>query len=119
MIENELLSIITTLKEFRSMLFGAEIHVYTDHCNLTFKNLTMQRVLLWRLYTKEYSPEIHYIKGEDNVIADFLSQAELLDGKTVSGLNDPATFQENRDSMDEFLALELDNSSALECSLHD
>ena len=77
------------------MLLGAEIHVYTDHHNLTFQNLTIQRVLHWRLYIEEYSPEIHYIKGKDNVIADFLSRVELLDGKTVSGLNDPATFQEN------------------------
>ena len=118
-IEKELLSIITTLKEFRSMLLGAEIHIYTDHRNLTFQNLTTQRVLRWRLYMKEYAPEIHYIKGEDNVIADFLSRAEPLDRKEVPGLNDPATFQENRDSMDEFLELELESSSALKCALNE
>ena len=42
-----------------------------------------------------------------------------MDGKTVTGLNDPATLQENRDPMDEFLALELEDLSALECALHD
>ena len=34
----------------------------------------------WRLYIEEYSPELHYVKSEDNDVADSLSR--LLKDKT-------------------------------------
>ena len=77
--ERELLSIVETLKEFRSILLGQQIIVHTDHENLTHKNFNCDRVMRWRLFIEEYSPDLRYIKGEHNVVADALSRLERLD----------------------------------------
>lgn len=70
--ERELLSIVETLKEFRSILYGQQLIIHTDHKNLVCKSLTSDRVMRWRLYIEEYSPELHYVKGEDNDVANAL-----------------------------------------------
>ena len=74
-IEKELLSIVETLKEYRTMLFGCrELNIYTDHKNLTHNKLSSQKVIRWRLFIEEYNPIFHFVKGTDNAIADALSR---------------------------------------------
>ncbi|MFM8622685.1 MAG: RNase H-like domain-containing protein, partial [Holophagaceae bacterium] len=72
--ERELLSIVETLKEFRNILLGQQIVVFTDHRNLIYNDLQTDRVLRWRLLLEEYGVEIKYIKGVTNVVADVLSR---------------------------------------------
>jgi transposase InsO family protein len=68
---------VETLKEFRNILLGQKIKVHTDHENLTYKSFNSDRVMRWRLYIEEYSPELQYIKGTHNVVADALSRLDM------------------------------------------
>ena len=72
--ERELLSIVETLKEFRPILLGQRLTVYTDHHNLIYHAPSSDRVLRWRLLIEEFGATIKYIKGASNIIADTLSR---------------------------------------------
>jgi hypothetical protein len=76
--EIELLAIVKTLKEFKGMLWGQNIKVFTDHANLMRDTLglTSDQVFRWRLLLEEYGPKIVYIKGIHNTIADAVSWLE-------------------------------------------
>ena len=75
------------------MLWGQCIKVYTDHKNLTWDalGLTSDQVYQWRLILEEYGPEIVYIKGIHNTIADAISPLEYVSPDTHS--NDAAMHQ--------------------------
>ena len=110
-IEKELLSIVETLREFRSLLLGAELHVYTDHRNLTHSDLHTQRVLRWRMLIEEFAPTFHYVPGSTNVLADFLSRSNLSEGEEVK-----STFDNNSPTTEMFLLL--DTSELVDCFLN-
>ena len=82
--EKELLSIVETLKEFKYMLLGNRITVYTDHCNLTHTDTkhTCDRVLRQRLLLEEYGCELKYIEGKKNVVSDTLSRLDFAETTT-------------------------------------
>ncbi len=78
-IDKELLSIVMTLKEFRSMLLGAVINIHTNHKNILHLGDSLQRRLRWISYVDEYGPTLHYIKGPSNVIADMFLHMPMQD----------------------------------------
>lgn len=82
--EQELLSIVEILKEFRTLLFGQRITVYTDHKNLSCANFSSARVMRWRLIIEEFGPTIRYIKGTDNIAADALSRLPQAERDTLT-----------------------------------
>ena len=105
--EKEMLSIVATLEEFESILLGANIHVYTNHKNLTFDDFKTQRVLCWQNKIEEFLPWLHYIEGNRNILADNLSwllclptPSQIVDRKK---LIDPTIISYDEDEKEGFL----------------
>ena len=61
------------------MLWGQRVKVYTDHQNLMQKALgyTSDRVYRWRLLLEEFGPDIVWIKGVHNTVADAISRLDF------------------------------------------
>ena len=72
-----IISIVETLKEFRTILLSQKLRIYIDHKNLTCKMFNTNILLRWRLILEQYVPYIEYIKGEKNIVADALSMIPL------------------------------------------
>ncbi len=70
----DLLCVIATLREFHSMLLGAELHIHTDHKHILNVGDSSERHLQWISYVDEYNPTFHYVEGPRNVIADTFSR---------------------------------------------
>ena len=115
--ELELLSIVECLREFKGMLWGQKLKVYTNHKNLVRDalGLTCDRVYRWRLILKEYDPEIVYIKGTDNIVADAISWLDYSPDVNTRNINVHArmktftqsfnSYVENTDVYDPFQTL--------------
>jgi hypothetical protein len=76
--ELELLAIVETLCEYKCILLRHFITIYTDYKNLTFSNFTTNCVTCWQFIVEEYSPNIVYLPGKCNIIANALSRLPKL-----------------------------------------
>jgi hypothetical protein len=54
--EQELLSVVETLREFCTTLVGYKFAGHTDHKNLTYARCTSDRAIRWRLLIEEFAP---------------------------------------------------------------
>jgi len=75
--EKEMLAIIRALTKWRVDLLGVPFLIYTDH--KTLENFHTQRDLSrhqarWMEFMSQYEAKIVYVKGDDNTVADALSQ---------------------------------------------
>jgi hypothetical protein len=82
-IEKEAFAIVYALEKFRVYLEGSgKFPIFSDHKPLSFiestecKNAKLQR---WATKISSFGGQIQYIKGKDNVKADFLSRIESED----------------------------------------
>ena len=76
-IDREALAIIHVLTSARTWIIGYRIILKSDHKPLQFiaqncsKNSRLNR---WRTLLQEFGPELEYVKGENNEVADWLSR---------------------------------------------
>ena len=112
-IDKELLCIIATIREFRSMLLGAELHIHTDHKNILHVGDSSERRLRWISYVDEYSPTLHYVVGPLNVIADTFSRLSRLDD--TSALVGKKTITEDSNSVSYSI---YDDIGTFKCLIH-
>jgi hypothetical protein len=81
--EQELLSIVETLKEFTNILLGQKVIVQTDHLSILYGKLSNDRITRWILLLEEYGPKYVHIAGKNNIVADALSRLEKEDDEPL------------------------------------
>ena len=93
--EKELLSIVAYLKEFRNILLGHPITVYTDHKYITYKILNTERVMRWRLIIQEFGPKLNYIKVKNNIVSDALSRLDMNYNQEIINISEIYGYNDN------------------------
>ena len=77
-IDKEALAVVSSLMHFRYLIWGYKVTVYTDHKPLialfSKSNLSPKRAR-WAVIIHEFDPEIMYIEGKSNLVADALSRS--------------------------------------------
>ena len=75
--EKECLAIVFGIQHFQKYLYGTKFVLETDHASLAYLHKAKNdsaRVMRWALFLQNYSFTVRYIKGKDNVGADYLSR---------------------------------------------
>ena len=107
--QRELLAIVESLKQFRNIIYGHEIDVFTDHQNLTYENTdySSDRILRQRLTLEEYRAKLIYVLGGKNVVADSLPRLPTAADSMETGTEE--VFALKRDSNGGSTKFVLDN----------
>ena len=77
-IERECLAIVWAVKKLSRYLLGSKFQLQCDHKCLSYlqtSNFANTRICRWALALQEFVFDISYIKGTENVVADFLSRS--------------------------------------------
>ena len=83
-IEQELLAVVFGCERFHKYIYGKQVKVFSNHKPLEriFKNAlqnTPHRLQRMLLSLQKYDIELSYLSGKENIVADTLSRAHLLE----------------------------------------
>lgn len=90
-IEKELLGVVWAVRHFRPYLYDRKFKIFTDHRPLVYLfSMTdpSSRLTKFRLALEDYSFEVFYKKGTDNVAADALSRISSDELKQISKVHE-------------------------------
>ena len=77
--EKECLAVVYAMEKFDEYVYGREFVLQTDHQPLVCLNhsrVANDRIMRWSLLLQPYNMKLMFIKGRENVIADYLSRCE-------------------------------------------
>lgn len=86
--DRELLAIYEAIRYFRHMVEARPFTIFTDHKPLTFAYSTSRdncspRQFRYLDFIGQFSTDIKFVAGKDNVVADSLSRIEEISGTTI------------------------------------
>jgi len=76
--EREALAIIWVVKKFHRYLYGQHFTLESDHRPLEYLQTSHSqnpRIMRWSLAQQPYRYTVNYIRGSENVVADYLSRS--------------------------------------------
>ena len=65
------------------MLYGSEFNIYMDHKNLTFRTMSVARIIQWCQIIEGYDIKLQYLQGKRNVLAHCFSHLTRMDKPTI------------------------------------
>ncbi|GBN40108.1 Transposon Ty3-I Gag-Pol polyprotein [Araneus ventricosus] len=110
--DRELLGIYLSVKHFKHYLEGRTFTIYTDHKPLTFAfhqklDKAAPRQARQLNYISQFSTDIKYIKGENNIVADTLSRVTEVSSIDYNQIADAQTQDEELKSLQTITSLNL------------
>lgn len=106
--DRELLAIFAAIKYFRHYLEGRHFIVRTDHKPLTYVfNKKLDNVSDRQLhqidFISQFTTDIVYVKGHDNVVADTLSRINTISMPTILDFNEIQRAQQDDEELANFI----------------
>ncbi|GBM55290.1 Transposon Ty3-G Gag-Pol polyprotein [Araneus ventricosus] len=110
--DRELLGIYLSVKHFKHYLEGSTFTIYTDHKPLIFAfhqklDKAAPRQARQLNYISQFSTDIKYIKGENNIVADTLSRVTEVSSIDYDQIADAQTQDEELKSLQTITSLNL------------